>query len=869
MHKLPFPKSQSSFSAIGECIVSDLVGPLQVESIGGAWYYVIFKDVFSKYKTAYFLKQKSETADCFLAYVKKVHTDTNQRVKMLRCDGGTEYNNRYLKTSLENFGIKLQTSAPYTPEQNGIAERDHRTTVESARSQIHARGIPLKLWAEAINYSVYVLNRTLSNTKSVTPFEHWYGVQPDISNLRVFGSVCYFLVADDLRQKLDPKATKGAYVGESEEQKASRVFVETTGWTHITRHVRVYENIPYWSPVIEPASSVADPPPSPLIADITPETNIHPVTSDPALGTKTKLRAVHLPVRKSARGLIPKKHFPMDMDCAMADIHPRDASMYCFISMALKSSSLFYEPKTFREAVDGPEGTLWKQAADNEMSSHIKNETWTLVPLPPGRECIPSGWDFKMKTDRSGLPCRLKARFFAKGYRQVKGIDYQDSFAPVVRYDSLRVIISIAAHRDLELIQLDVTAAFLNGVIEELVYIAQPEGYVVTGRESEVCRLNKGIYGICQASRIWNKTLHDALIDYGFTQSAADPCVYHQITNSKYLIIAVWVDDGLVAGSSMDVVNEVVRFLNRRLEITAIPADLFVGIVLTRDRPNRKIYMSIPQFIDKIMAKFNLSDAHPVSLPVLKGTPRLSRDSSPSSPADIAAISTIPFREAVGCLMYAALTVRVDIAYMASQLAQHCQNPGMEHWKAATRVLRYLSGTRDHGLCFGGNGPTRHVLVGYSDADYAGDPNTRRSTSGYLFIFNGAAITWSSRKQPIVALSTMQSEYIAASDSTREAVWLRRLLDNLGESQIEPTCLHCDNESAIGLAYNPLAHKGSKHIEVRYHYIREQVADGTIDVEYVDTKNQLADVLTKAVDGETFSKCLCGFGLAQVPKESG
>ncbi len=163
------------------------------------------------------------------------------------------------------------------------------------------------------------------------------------------------------------------------------------------------------------------------------------------------------------------------------------------------------------------------------------------------------------------------------------------------------------------------TAAFLNGVIDELVYIAKPEGYVVTGRESEICRLNKGMYGIYQGSRMWNKTLHDALIDYGFTQSSVDPCVYHQITNSHYLIIAVWVDDGLVAGSSMDVVNEVVRFLNRRFEITAIPADPFVGIVFSRDRPNRKIYKSNPQFIDKILAKFHLSDAHPVSLPELKG----------------------------------------------------------------------------------------------------------------------------------------------------------------------------------------------------------------------------------------------------------
>ena len=158
------------------------------------------------------------------------------------------------------------------------------------------------------------------------------------------------------------------------------------------------------------------------------------------------------------------------------------------------------------------------------------------------------------------------------------------------------------------------------------------------------------------------------------------------------------------------------------------------------------------------------------------------------------------------------------------------------------------------------------VLVGYSDADYAGDPTTRRSTSGYVFILNGAAVTWSSRKQPIVALSTMESEYIAASDSTREAVWLRRLLDDLGEQQREPTLLRCDNESAIGLAYNPLAHKGSKHIEVRYHYIREQVTCGNVEVVHVRTQNQFADVLTKAVDGETYLNCLAGFGLCEVPQ---
>lgn len=300
---------------------------------------------------------------------------------------------------------------------------------------------------------------------------------------------------------------------------------------------------------------------------------------------------------------------------------------------------------------------------------------------------LPSGWNFKVKTDKLGLPCRRKARFFAKGYRQVKGIDCQESFAPVVRYDSLRVIIAITAARNLEIIQLDVTTAFLNGLIDELVYIAQPEGYVVPGRELEVCRLNKGIYGICQASRIWNKTLQDALIQYGLAQSTADPCVYYRITRTGFLIIAVWVDDKLVAGRSMDIINDIVYYLNRKFEITAVPADLFFGIVITRDRPNKRIYLSIPQFIEKTLAKLRESKAHPLSLPILKDSHRLS---SPSTPAELATMAGIPFREAVGCIMYAALTVRIDIAFIAGQLAQHCQNPGMDHCKAALRVLKYI-----------------------------------------------------------------------------------------------------------------------------------------------------------------------------------
>ena len=270
MHKLPFPTSTSQPSVVGELVVSDVVGPIQEPSVGGARYYIIFKDMYSRYKTAYFIKQKSESEESFKHYINRLYADTGKRVKVFRSDNGGEFTSHSFAFWLAQQGIKHQTCAAYTPEQNGFAERDHRTTVESARSQIHAKGAPLKLWAEAVNHAVYVLNRSLTDSKNVTPYELWHGKPPDVSRIRVFGAPTYFLIPDPLRQKLDPKATKGVYVGESENQKASRVYVESSGRTHITRDLRVYETLPYWT---DPEKSETIP--EPTITGVNPGLHLH------------------------------------------------------------------------------------------------------------------------------------------------------------------------------------------------------------------------------------------------------------------------------------------------------------------------------------------------------------------------------------------------------------------------------------------------------------------------------------------------------------------------------------------------------------------------------------------------------------------
>lgn len=847
MHKLPFSTSTRTTTRVGELIHTDLVGPMHISSPNGAKYYIVFKDDYSRYKVAYFLKLKSESPDLFKLFSKKMYCETGKRVVTLRSDNGGEFMSHEFQSWLTVERIKHEMSAPHTPEQNGKAERDHRTTVEAARSQIHGKNLPLTLWAEAVNHSVYTLNRTLTKQRQVTPYEMWHGTKPDISHLRIFGSVAYALIADAERRKLEPKAIKGLYVGESEQQKASRIFIKETGKTIICRHVKIYET----EIVDTTTSNKRDEEPG---ADMSKSENAS-TTSPPENFTQlTKDTTVSIPqpIRQSTRQRVPKKLWPMEAYAAL---------MSSDETMTKHPMFIFYEPKSFKEAMTSTERDLWKKAADEEIRSHQENNTWTVMPLPPNRVSIPSGWNFKIKTDKDGQPKRRKARFFAKGYRQIKGIDFQESFAPVVRYDSLRVLMAIAAMQDLELVQLDVATAFLNGDIDEEIYITQPEGYIIPGRETEVCKLNKSLYGIRQASRIWNLKLNSVLIAAGLRQSNADPCVYFRTDNEETVIVAIWVDDGIIAGNRMATIDKIVNTLKTSFKMTHGPAEHFVGLVIQRDRANKQIVLSAPQYVEKILAKFQMNTCHPISTPTEKGTPRLS--TLPPNPDDSEIKASFPYREAVGSIMYAAITIRPDISFIAGQLAQHCENPSPAHWKGAKRVLRYLAGTRDHGICFGGKrtNPTR--LNGYSDADYAGDPNSRKSTSGFLFTLNGGPITWSSRRQPIVALSTMEAEYIAASDACREATWIRLILSELGAHQNNPTTIWCDNESAISLAKNPESHKRSKHIDVRYHHIREQIKKGVVNLSYVNTKNQLADILTKGLDRQSQEKLMKEIGIVK------
>lgn len=507
-------------------------------------------------------------------------------------------------------------------------------------------------------------------------------------------------------------------------------------------------------------------------------------------------------------------------------------------------------PRTVREAFSGPLADKWKSACQSEMDSLQSNETWTLVDLPPGRKPITCKWIFSIKMKENGSVDRYKARLVVRGFSQVEGIDYDETFAPVVRYDSIRVVLAVSSCLDYEIDHMDVATAFLNGELEEEIYMQQPDGYIEAGKENLVCKLKKSLYGLKQAPKCWNEVVDAFLMKLGFERSYADYGIYikNQTSDQERIIIALYVDDLLIATSKRVALNEVKKQLEKRFKIRDLgPLSYFLGISVKRHRPSRILSLSQEVYISEMLKTFNMEDSKAVSTP--EGDLDLEM---PLNLTELQCSSTL-YRSIVGSLMYAMIATRPDIANAVRVLSTHLNDSSQEHFVAAKRVLRYLQGTRDLVITYDGNKGL--TLKGFSDSDWAGDKRERRSVSGYVFMLAGAPVTWKSVKQRTVALSSTEAEYMGLCEAAKEAVWLRQLLTHVGIPQENPTIIHEDNQGAIALAKNPQHHNRTKHIDIRFHYIRERVMKvKDIVLQYTPTANMIADIFTKRLTQEKFGR---------------
>ena len=460
------------------------------------------------------------------------------------------------------------------------------------------------------------------------------------------------------------------------------------------------------------------------------------------------------------------------------------------------------KPSSFSEAMESSDAHLWKVAIQEEYDSLMSNETWHLTPLPPSRTSIKSRWVFKPGVH--GSPPLYKARLVAKSFSQRPGIDFEETFSPVVKYDTLRVILPLVAALDLDMSQLDVKTAFLYGEISEEIYLQQPEGYVLAGQENFVCRLQKCLYGLKQASRVWNRHIDSFIKKFGLQPSNADPCLYVHINKTELIFVVIWVDDCLVISNNGNMVTEIIEYLSKIFEMRCTPANHFVGLSITRSRQDKTLFLSQPDYIKKILKRFHMTDYHPKGPPALPGC-RLTYNTEGES------LVHVPYREAIGSLLYLSISSRPDIAFAVGQVAQFAENPQQHHWAAVRRIFAYLKGTQEHGIRFG---PISDQLKGYTDSDSVypfgisiRDTTTRRSTTGFIFLLHGGPVAWTSRRQPFVSLSSTEAEFVAASEATKEAVWLKRLMEDVTPEWNKPIPLMCDNQSAIQLIRNPVFHQ--------------------------------------------------------------
>jgi transposase InsO family protein len=822
-HRLKFGTRERA-TAPGQLMHADVCGPFETNSAKGYRYFVLFKDDFSRYRYVYFLKEKSEVAAKLEQMLAEIST-LGHSVKELLSDNGLELNNEQVKQILSRYGIRQRLVTPYTPQQNGSAERDNRTIVEAARTLLHAHDeLPKILWAEMVNTAAYILNRTgVSAVAKKSPYEIWFGKKPAIKHLRVIGTTCYVHVPDQKRRKLDKKAIKCVLIGYDNDD-GYRVWHKDSNSVYRSRDV-VFDK-------------------------------------------EKLLKSTHCTETAIGLGPLSADENSSDSDNCTDDEQQRDYGMHgqgdqCKTDRQLRDRSSIkrpakfeeyimsaeqivhhiIEPETYNEAVNCEESAEWTEAMKSEVKSLNENETWTLENLPTGFKAIPCKWVYKVKYNPDDSVNRFKARLVIKGYSQRKGIDYDETFSPVARRSSIRTLISVAANENMTLYQFDVSTAFLYGELNEEIYMQQPDGF--NDGSERVCRLRKSLYGLKQAPRCWNRRFGNFLRSREFEQSEADPCVFVRHRGKQKVIIALYVDDGLVAATSKEEAEVLIDELTSEFKVTAKEASYFLGLEINQSSDGIKI--SQGSYTRKLLQRFRMDGCRSTSTPIIAGTAESGkaalRDEHPDKNADNVDEKQFSYRSAVGGLLYLSTGCRPDIAYAVSVASRSLENPTSDDFIKVKRIFRYLQGTTDHGIVYQPDYKMGFIEC-YSDADHGGDHSSGRSTTGVICLYSGGAISWLSQKQASVAISTTESEIVAASEAAREVVWIKRLLSSMTSMKGLPR-LQVDNEAAVKLAHNPELHRRTKHIQIRHFFVREMVTDGEIQVTKVSSELQLADMLTK------------------------
>ena len=890
-------KARERHTKPGQLIHTDINGPMQVASLKGMRYIVCFIDDATRYSVIYLMKAKSEVLDCFKQYIDymRVRQVTVGTGSTLQSDNDTVYRDKHFSNFCGSLGIDQRFSAPHTQAQNGVAERFWNTIVDAARTMLHSAKLPKSYWGLAVKHATMLRNVSPSSALSgMTPFECVYGYKPNLATLRKFGSHAYVNTPKDQRKKWDNKACVGIYVGEHEQSKTHLIYMQSTNSIIESMHVKFdefYDKQHHKDKVQHSSCSidgndfegekgdqqnqeeerVEQNQEEERVEQNQEEERVEQNQEEERVDNEENQEVEHqqddtvgkrelILTRSRAlkRGLklvdLPGGNVKVvnsgeDHQSTDDDGDDISSPSCSYFLDACYTANLPSDPTSLSDALESPQSEEWKKAINEEYQSLVENNTWTLVPassVPKDRKPLTNKVVFKTKYNADGTIAKRKARLVVKGYSQKKGIDYDEVFAPVAHHETIRTLLAVSAARKWFIHQMDVKTAFLNPILKEEIYMAVPEGMNNKGENGEllVCKLNKSLYGLKQASKCWNDLLHQWMVDFGFNRCYSDPCLYilkGRKGQEESIYVAVWVDDLIIACKNQEKLHDFKKSIARKFKMTDLGSiQHCLGMRICYNLNNQVISIDQEKYIEDLLEKFSMHNCKPVATPLIpnstvnKEEPDISLDQHVTK-----------FQELIGSLMYLVTCTRPDIAAAVGQLARVMSQPSKLHWSAAKHVLRYLKGTKGLSLTYGNaRDEERENLIGFSDANFGGDSATARSTTGYVFILNGAAVSWKSKLQSVVALSTAEAEYMALCETVKEAVYLQQLLEEIGLKAL-PVTIYEDNQPCIHIASNPVTSNRSKHIAVRYHYVREVISNGKVQVLYKSTQEMVADCLTK------------------------
>lgn len=860
LSRKPFKLSKHPTKHVLDCIVSDLGGPLPVESIGRALYYITFTDLYSGYCEVYPMRSKAETPNVVRRYIEKVKNLTGKKPKIFRSDRGTEYLNNELQSYLADEGIKFECTTGYSPQQNGTAERQNRTLIEATRTVLGDSGLPKRFWAEAIKYVAFSNNRLMNKKLKKTPLELFFEKKPNYSDMHEFGTEVYVKVPDEKRRKLDVKAVKGIYVGHDEASKGYRIADPKSHKITVSRDVvflnrkaskdfnadnliqidiGAIKNEPQ-EDELENGSDSDD------SGDTDGDSTSH---SEQEEGEEEEEEFFDASEEDSSPPPPPPPQFRRSSRSNFGQ-RPRRFDDYHVYKVNENDD---FEPKTYQEAISCRDSNLWISAMQEELNSIDENETWEETVLPAGRKAVGSKWVFKIKRDENDLAPRYKARLVAQGFSQKYGTDYDEVFAPVARPETFRILLTVASMRNYEVRHFDFKTAFLNGSLKEEIYLRPPQGFP---NEGKVYRLRKSLYGLKQAAKVWNDTIHGALIKCGCIQSQRDKCLYTVKRGDSRAFMIIHVDDLLVATNDQSLLKFIIAKLESNFQLKDLgKARHYLGIDIARTNDG-SFSLSQEKYIDKILEVSGQLDAKDSKYPLDPGYYKLENEDFLSN--------NEKYRKLIGMLLYLCTNTRPDISAPVSILSQKVSKPTTTDLNEVNRIIRYLKYTKRFKLQLGGSG---NELLVYSDANWGENRIDRKSNSGFVVLLNKGLISWCCRKQNLVTLSSSEAEYVALNETAKELTWLECLIGDFEVRVDKPITILTDSQSCMAMIKDSKLSCRTKHIDIRFHYVKEKVEHGDIRLQYVCTEENVADLLTKPLGAGRISKLRKMIGVQQIEEE--